>query len=101
MIIVLASIRVRSGRRAEFLDIFKANVPRVRGESGCVEYFPAIDVDAHLPPQQLDDQVVTIVEKWQDLEALAAHLGAPHMLEYRQQVKDLVESVSLKVLQQA
>ena len=101
MIVVLASIRIRPGQRDAFLDIFHANVPKVRQEDGCIEYFPAVDIDAALPVQKLDENVVTIIEKWQSLDALRAHLGVPHMLEYREKVKDMVEELSLKVLQQA
>lgn len=101
MICVIASIRVREGARDAFLEIFNANVPAVLRESGCLEYFPSIDVDAALPVQKLDDRVVTIIEKWQSLEALREHLSAPHMLDYKEKVKDLVEDVSLKVLQEA
>jgi quinol monooxygenase YgiN len=101
MINVIASIRVRAGELSEFLEIFKANVPSVREEKGCVEYFPAVDIDADLPPQQLDKHVVTIIEKWDSLEALHRHLAAPHMLTYKEKTKDIVADVSLKVLQEA
>jgi quinol monooxygenase YgiN len=101
MINVIASVRVKAGRLAEFLEIFRSNVPAVREERGCVEYFPAVDIDADLPPQSLDKNVVTIIEKWESLEALQNHLVAPHMLAYREKVKDIVEDVSLKVLQEA
>ena len=101
MITVLASIQLHEGERAAFLEIFRANVPKVRQESGCIEYFPAVDIDAGLPVQRLDENVVTVIEKWQDLEALRAHLAAPHMLEYREKVKGLVKELSIKVLQTA
>ena len=101
MIIVLASIRIKPGKRAEFIEIFNGNVPKVRAENGCIEYAPAIDFDMNIPAQQLDENAVTIIEKWQGPEALTAHFSAPHMLEYRKNVKDLVESVSLKVLHEA
>ena len=101
MINVIASIRVKSGMLSEFLEIFKSNVPSVRDESGCIEYFPAVDIDADLPPQGLDENVVTIIEKWESPEALRDHLVAPHMLAYKEKVKDMVEDVSLKVLQEA
>ncbi len=101
MINVIASIRVKSGRLSEFLEIFKSNVPSVREESGCIEYFPAVDIDADLPPQSLDENVVTIIEKWENLEALRDHLNAPHMLAYKEKVKDIVEGISIKVLQKA
>jgi len=101
MICVIASIRVREGARDAFLGIFNENVPKVRREKGCIEYFPALDIDAALGAQQLDDRVVTVMEKWESLTALRLHLAAPHMLDYREKVKDLVEDVSLKVLQEA
>ena len=101
MISVIASIRIAKGQRGAFLDIFNANVPKVRQEAGCLEYSPAVDIDAALSVQDLDENVVTILEKWQSLEALRDHLAAPHMLEYKEKVKDLVENVSLKVLQPA
>lgn len=101
MLNVIASIRVKAGRVSEFLEIFKSNVPRVTEERGCIEYFPAVDIDADLPTQSLDENVVTIIEKWESLEALRDHLGAPHMLAYREKVKDIVEGVSVKVLKEA
>jgi quinol monooxygenase YgiN len=101
MISVLASISVKPGCREKFLAIFKANVPAVKAENGCVEYTPAIDIPTGLPPQTLDADLVTIIEKWSSLDALRAHLAAPHMATYREKVKDLVQGVTLKVLQDA
>ena len=101
MINVIASIRVKEGRVSEFLGIFKSNVPSVRKERGCIEYFPAVDIDADLPAQSLDENVVTIIEKWESLEALRDHIQAPHMLAYREKVKDIVANVSVKVLKEA
>ncbi len=101
MINVVASIRVKTGKLSDYLAILKANMPAVRKERGCIEYVPTIDVDSKLPPPQiLDKNCVTLLEKWESLEALHAHLGSPHMLAYRDKVKDLVESVTFKVLQE-
>ncbi len=100
MINVIASIRVKPENLVEFLEIFKSNVPSVMGEIGCVEYFPAVDIDAGLPPQNLEKDVVTIIEKWANLEALRDHLKSPHMLAYREKVKNMVEDVSIKVLEE-
>jgi quinol monooxygenase YgiN len=101
MIHVIASVRVKTGMLSNYLEIFKTNMIKVREEKGCIEYFPAIDIDAGLPPQILDKNVVTIIERWENLEALRDHLGSPHMLAYREKVSDMVEGVSLKILQEA
>ncbi len=100
MINVVASIRVKEGKLSDYLAILKANMHAVRKERGCIEYVPTIDVDSKLPPQVLDKNCVTLLEKWGNLETLQAHLGSPHMLVYREKVKDLVGSVTFKVLQE-
>lgn len=101
MIHVLASIHVKEGRVAEFLDIFKANIPEVKKEKGCIEYEPTLDVLTGLPPQELDSNVVTIIEKWTSLGDLRSHLAAPHMLAYQKSVENIIEKVTLKVLENA
>lgn len=101
MINVIATIRIKPGSLDEFLEIFKSNVPNVRKEKGCVEYSPAVDVDLNLPAQVLEQNSVTVIEKWQTVEDLKAHLAAPHMTAYRECVKDMIEEVSMKVLQEA
>ncbi len=68
---------------------------------GCIEYYPAVDVQTGLPPQELDENVVTVIEKWENLDALKNHLGTPHMLAYREQVKEIVEKLTVKVLKEA
>ena len=101
MISVIASIKVKAGRVPQFIEILESNVPEVRKEKGCIEYFPAVDIDSGLPVQKLDKDIVTIVEKWESMEALRAHLKTPHMLAYREKVKNIVEELSIKVLKEA
>jgi quinol monooxygenase YgiN len=102
MIVVIATIEVNEGRRDAFLAEFHRIVPLVRTEAGCREYFPTVDAAAEFGvPTALRPDVVTIVEKWDSLDALRAHLGAAHMIEYRVRVKDLVKGVKLQILQPA
>jgi quinol monooxygenase YgiN len=102
MIHVLAGIELKPGTREAFLAIFKANVPAVLAESGCLRYEPTVDVDTGLPAQGgVRPNTVTIVEAWQSLPHLRAHLTAPHMATYRERVKDLVVGVTLQVVEPA
>jgi len=98
---VIASIQVKKGRVAEFIEIFKGNVPSVLEEKGCIAYAPTVDMPTGLPPQELNGDMVTIIEQWASLEDLKAHLSAPHMRSYQEKVKGMVEKVSLKVLRAA
>lgn len=98
MINVIASIHIKEGNLHEYLQILRAGLATVRKEKGCVEYIPTADVETGLPVQALDKNVVTILERWESLETLRAHLASPHMLAYREKVKDVVDRVSVKVV---
>lgn len=101
MVHVLVAIRVRAGKVEEFVQVFKDNLPNVHAEEGCIEYFPALDVASPLGIQVTDAQVVTIIERWETMAHLEAHMTAPHMLVYRDRVKDLVEEISARVVEAA
>ena len=98
MIHVIASIKIKPGKQDEFIEIFTTNIPKVLEEKGCIEYYPTIDVETGLPPQVMDETMVTIIEKWDSVEDLGNHLKTNHMAEYRKATKDMVETLSLKVL---
>ena len=68
-------------------------------ENGCIEYSATMDVETDVAIQQTDKNVVTVIEKWESLSHLKAHFTAPHMLDYKSRVDDMVETVSLKILQ--
>ncbi len=102
MISVLATIEVAEGRRNDFLAVFRELVPKVLAEEGCIEYGPWLDAPTTISAQDpLRDNAVTAVEKWESTEALEAHLIAPHMLEFRKSIKDLVKGISLQILRPA
>jgi quinol monooxygenase YgiN len=102
MIIVLATIELNPGTRDQFLAEFRKIIPQVRAEKGCVEYFPTIDHATEIKSQEpLGPDAVMIVERWESVSALEAHLVAPHMVEYRPKVKDYVRQVTLRILEPA
>ena len=99
MINVIASIKIKSSQLDSFIQIFKSNIPNVLNEEGCVEYSATVDFRTEIPIQELDSSVVTVIEKWESFAKLQAHFTAPHMLEYKSKVEDMVEGVSLKILE--
>ena len=102
MIHVIVTVELTPGNRDAFLDEFRQVVPQVIEEGGCLEYGPAIDVETNIGAQVSNrDNVVTIIEKWQSLEHLEAHLIAPHMIEYRPKVKPFIQNSILQILQPA
>lgn len=101
MIYVVVSVRVKADKLAEFLSLFASVTPLVRQETGCAQYVATTDFDTGLPPQVLDKDVVTILERWESLEALQNHLATPHMAAYFEKEKHLTEGSSLKILKEA
>jgi quinol monooxygenase YgiN len=102
MIHVIATVETAPGRREDFLAAFAELVPDVGAESGCLEYGPAIDLATSIADQPaLRENIVTVIEKWESVEALRKHLEAPHMVRYRRTVKDVVLGVSIRVLEPA
>lgn len=99
MVVVIATILTESGKRDEVLKHFGEVVPKVLQEQGCIEYMPIVDIQTMIPTQvePNEDQVV-MLEKWESTEALEQHLLAPHMMEFRTHVKDMIKTVSLQVL---
>jgi quinol monooxygenase YgiN len=102
MIHVIATAELVAGGRDAFLREFHANIPNVRAETGCLEYGPAVDVSTGIAAQiALRQDVVTIIEKWESVEALRDHLATAHMAAYRERVKEIVKGVSIQVLEPA
>lgn len=103
MIHVIATLTVKPGKRAAFLAEFHRIVAPTLAEDGCLGYQPTIDVAERIHAKQVEarPEVVTVVEGWRDLQALQAHLAAPHMAAYRERVKDLVVSGALQITENA
>jgi quinol monooxygenase YgiN len=99
MIHVLAIITAKPGQRENILQIFRANVPAVRAEVGCIAYEAVVDTNAAAPGfAQFGPDTFVVVEQWASIEALQAHAVAPHMKAYASQVKDFTAARAIHVL---
>jgi quinol monooxygenase YgiN len=99
MVHVLAFITCQPGRRDEVLAAFRANMPAVHAEDGCIEYQPVVDADGF--PGLLGSDTFVVVEKWRDAAALRAHAVAPHMAAYAASTRPLVADRRIHVLSAA
>lgn len=102
MIHVVAALTAAPGKRDALLAAFHELIPTVRAEQGCIEYDTAIDavtdIAAQAPPR---DDVVMVVEKWESIDALKAHLAIDHMVKFREATADLVTGISLQIFEPA
>jgi quinol monooxygenase YgiN len=102
MIHVVAIITAKPGNREAILEAFRANVPAVHAEAGCIEYGPATDADGVGSFQtKFGPDTFLVLEKWESLEHLKAHAASPHMAAYGAKTKDLIASRVIHVLSPA
>jgi quinol monooxygenase YgiN len=102
MIHVVAVITAKPGQREQVLAHFRANVPAVRAEKGCLEYGAAFDAEPALKFQTLyGADTFLVIEKWESPEALKAHAAAPHMAAYAAKTKDLIAERKIHILNPA
>jgi quinol monooxygenase YgiN len=99
MIHVLAIVTAKPGMRAAILKEFRANMPAVQAEKGCIEYGPAVDADGVGGFQtKFGADTFVVIEKWESVEALKAHAAAPHMAAYAAKTKEMIASRVIHVL---
>jgi quinol monooxygenase YgiN len=99
MIYVIATIDLMAGKRVLYLEELNKIIPLVRSENGCLEYGPATDVPTGISIQEpTNENTITIIERWSDVDVLKMHLAAPHMQSYREAVKDYVKLLRIRVL---
>jgi quinol monooxygenase YgiN len=99
MIHVLAMITAKPGMRDAILKEFRANMPAVHAEKGCIEYGPAIDAEGIGSFQtRFGPDSFVVIEKWESPEALKAHAASPHMAAYGAKTRDMIATRVIHVL---
>ena len=99
MIYVIATVEIFEGRKGEYLRELKTVIPDVQAEIGCLEYGPTGDVATDIPVQDpVNENVVTIIERWTDIQALKDHLQTSHMKTYREAIKSVIKNVRVRIL---
>jgi len=74
MLIVAGEIAAAEGAVDKVRDALHVMETATRLEAGCITYAFSVDVN--------DPEMVRIFERWESMEALQAHMKAPHMAEF-------------------
>ena len=102
MVHVIAVITTKPGMRNKVLDLFRANVPAVKNEDGCIEYGATVDAEGVGTFQKrYGDDTFVVIEKWSSLDHLKAHAASDHMKEYGAKTKDLLADRVIHVMSSA
>lgn len=100
MIHVIAIITAKPGHREEVIGHFKAIVPAVHAEKGCIEYRITVDADAG-PFAKVGTDTFVVIEKWQSMDDLKAHIGADAGLQMLAKTEALLADRVVHILEDA
>lgn len=102
MLTVIAEIRTRPGQhhRQAVLDQFAKIIPQVLQEEGCHGYAPWVDHAAGVSFQTTAPDSIIMVERWESVAHLEAHLQTPHMKAWNEAVKGDVLETHIRILEQ-
>ena len=99
MIHVVAIVTTKPGQRESVLADFRANMPAVHAEEGCLHYEPVIDAEDALPSQtKFGADTFCVIEKWSSMATLQAHSQAAHMQSYGAKVRDRLATRTIHIL---
>lgn len=100
MVHVVVTMRIKEGRMEAFLAACAALRPQVLQEPGCLSYDYTRDSPSPRDPQQpLEADRITLIERWESMEALKAHLETPHMRLAGAQMKEMRASAELRFME--
>ncbi len=102
MIRVVAVITAKPGRREDILALFRANMPAVHAEAGCIEYAPFSDAEGFAPLQTAyGADTFVVLETWANAESLKDHGASPHMATYGKAVREMIAERKIYILGRA
>ncbi len=99
MLVVIAEICLRPGRREQVMKAIERITPVVLAEEGCGKYQMLVDHVSPVPWKQHSPDSVFMLEHWKSLRHLDKHQQATHMEAHRTNIKDDVQEVKIFVLE--
>ena len=98
MLHILVTMMVKEGHMKEFLAVCEELRPLVLREKGCQAYDYARETASPLGIQEpIETNRITLIERWESMDALKAHMETPHMKAAGLKMKDLRSSVTARV----
>jgi quinol monooxygenase YgiN len=100
MIQVIATIKARDGQRQRLLDAFGEILTEVRAKAGCRQYTLGLHLPSGMPGQAPSDpSEFVIVEQWDNLAALQAHIADPAYQAWYLERWHCVEGASMQIFE--
>jgi len=89
MISVVAKNIVKNNKTEEFKSLAKELIGETLKEEGCIEYSIYEDSEKN--------NILTFIEKWENMEVLKAHFETPHFKKIVPQFQELTEGRDINI----
>ncbi|MBJ8451945.1 antibiotic biosynthesis monooxygenase [Acinetobacter bereziniae] len=101
MLTIIAEIYAHPNgvHKQQIIQAFRKITPTVLLEQGCHGYQLLVDANVDVNYQTQDADLIIMLEKWESIEHLNAHLQTKHMQAYQLEVKDHVAEVKIRILE--
>jgi quinol monooxygenase YgiN len=97
MVHVIVTMRIKEGQMPAFLAVCAELRPQVIQEQGCIAYDYTRDTVSPRGGQQpVEADRITLIERWESMSALKAHLETPHMKMAGAKMNDMRSSIELR-----
>jgi quinol monooxygenase YgiN len=96
MLHVVVTMTVKEGRLEEFLALCRELRPKVLAEPGCLAYDYTREIPGPFGGGPGRAGKIILLELWESMEALEAHLMAKHMKETGARMAELRSSVEVR-----
>ena len=98
MIYAIVTSDIVTGGMEEFLNACRVLRPQALAEEGCLGYEYTAEVQSTLDAQDpVDTNRVTLIEKWESLEALSAHGTQAHTKAFVKKVGQVRRKMTIRV----
>ncbi len=102
MVHLVVTAIVKEGMMDDYLRECRKVRPLVLAEKGCVEYTFIREIPSHLAIQEkINPDRVTLIEKWETMEDLAAYGQSSHMKEFGPRAGAMRHSITAVVAETA
>ncbi len=92
MVSVVAKNIVKDSKIGEFKSLAEELIKETLKEKGCIEYSLYEDSE--------NKNILTFIEKWEDMEVLKAHFETPHFKKIVPQLEEMSEGGDINIYKQ-
>lgn len=87
MVRIVANLQLKEGSKEDFIQLANELIMKSQEEEGCIDY--------HLFQSQSNENTVTFIEAWKDMNAIESHNASIHFTTIFPKLEDYLENTEV------